>query len=103
MKLSIAKTLAVVALAGSAAMSAPASAGVDPFVGQIQAFPYTFCPRGWVEADGRELPISENVALFSLLGTQFGGDGRTTFAVPDLSDEPIRHCIATVGIYPSRN
>ncbi len=45
---------------------------------------YTFCPRGWMDADGRLLPISQNTALFSLYGTTFGGDGRTTFGLPDL-------------------
>lgn len=103
MKFNIAKSLAAAALAASTLVSAPASASADPFIGEIQAFPYTFCPRGWIKADGRLLQISQNTALFSLLGTQFGGDGRTTFGVPDLSDAPIRHCIATVGIYPSRN
>ena len=45
---------------------------------------YTFCPRGWAEADGQLLPISQYTALFSLYGTTYGGDGRTTFALPDL-------------------
>ena len=45
---------------------------------------FNFCPRGMMEADGRLLPIAENTALFSLLGTMYGGDGRTTFALPDL-------------------
>ena len=44
----------------------------------------TFCPRGWAEANGQLLPISSNTALFSLYGTTYGGDGRTTFALPDL-------------------
>lgn len=57
---------------------------MDPFIGQIQAFGFNFAPRGWAKCDGQLLPIAQNDALFSLLGTQFGGDGRTTFGLPDL-------------------
>ena len=64
--------------------SAPVTAGSDPFIGEVMWVGYNFCPRGWIEANGSLLAISQNTALFSLLGTQFGGDGRTTFAVPDL-------------------
>jgi microcystin-dependent protein len=56
----------------------------DAFVSQIQIFPFNFPPRGWAQCDGQLMPISQNTALFSLLGTQYGGDGRVTFALPDL-------------------
>ncbi|GGD17128.1 phage tail protein [Nocardioides daphniae] len=56
----------------------------DPFVGEIRSFPFNFAPTGWARCDGQLLPISQNTALFSLLGTSFGGDGRSTFALPDL-------------------
>jgi microcystin-dependent protein len=56
----------------------------EPFIGEIRPFPYNFAPRGWAFCEGQLLPISQNTALFSLLGTTFGGDGRTTFALPDL-------------------
>jgi microcystin-dependent protein len=56
----------------------------DPFLGEIKLVPYGFEPRGWAYCDGRELPINQNQALFALLGTNFGGDGRTTFGLPDL-------------------
>jgi microcystin-dependent protein len=56
----------------------------EPFIGQIQMFGFNFAPRGWLTCAGQILPISQNTALFSLLGTTFGGDGRTTFGVPDL-------------------
>jgi microcystin-dependent protein len=56
----------------------------QPFVGQIALFPYTFAPRGWAFCAGQLLPISQNTALFSLLGTFYGGDGKSTFALPDL-------------------
>jgi len=54
------------------------------FLGQIIIVPYNFAPKGWMTCDGQILPISQNTALFSLLGTLYGGDGRTTFALPDL-------------------
>jgi microcystin-dependent protein len=57
---------------------------MDSFVGEIRLLPYTFAPQGWQDCDGSLLSISENESLFSLIGTTFGGDGQTTFAVPDL-------------------
>ncbi|WOD42074.1 phage tail protein [Hwangdonia lutea] len=56
----------------------------DPFIGQISMFAGNFAPRGWAFCDGQLLPISQYSALFSILGTTYGGDGRTTFALPDL-------------------
>jgi microcystin-dependent protein len=56
----------------------------EPFLGQISMFAGNFAPRGWAFCDGQLLPISQNTALFSLLGTTYGGDGRTTFGLPDL-------------------
>jgi microcystin-dependent protein len=55
-----------------------------PFIGQITAFPFGFAPRGWVDCAGQDLPINQNVALFALLGTRFGGNGSTFFRLPDL-------------------
>jgi len=57
---------------------------MEPFIGQIMAFGGNFAPRGWAFCDGALLAISSNSALFSILGTIYGGDGRTTFALPDL-------------------
>ena len=56
----------------------------DPFVAEIRIFPFNFAPTGWAFCDGQLLPISQNTALFSLLGTTYGGDGKSTFALPDL-------------------
>lgn len=56
----------------------------EPFIGQIGIFGFNFAPRGWASCDGQLLPISQNTALFALLGTTYGGDGQTTFALPDL-------------------
>lgn len=57
---------------------------MDPFLGEIRMFSGTFAPRGWAFCNGSLIPISQNTALFALLGTQFGGDGRSTFALPNL-------------------
>lgn len=57
---------------------------MEPFLGQIIMFGGNFAPRGWAFCDGQLLPISQNQSLFALLGTTYGGDGRTTFALPDL-------------------
>lgn len=64
---------------------------MTPFLGQIQAFGFNFAPRGWAKCDGTLLAISQYSALFSLLGTMYGGDGRTTFALPDLRSRSIVH------------
>ena len=56
----------------------------DPFVAEIRIFAGNFAPRGWATCDGQLLPISQNTALFSLLGTTYGGNGKTNFALPDL-------------------
>ena len=56
----------------------------DPFVAEIRMFPFNFAPKGWAFCDGQLLPISQNTALFSLLGTFYGGDGKSNFALPNL-------------------
>ncbi len=58
----------------------------EPFVAEIRVFAGNFAPRGWAFCDGQLLPIAQNTALFSLVGTMYGGDGRTTFALPNLKD-----------------
>ena len=58
----------------------------DQFVAEIRIFPFNFAPTGWAQCNGQLLPISQNTALFSLLGTFYGGDGKSTFALPDLQD-----------------
>lgn len=57
---------------------------MDPFVAEIRIFPFNFAPKGWATCDGQLLPISQNTALFSLLGTTYGGDGKSTFALPNM-------------------
>jgi len=56
----------------------------DPFVAEIRIFPFNFAPKGWAWCDGQLMPLSQNTALFSLLGTTYGGNGKSNFALPDL-------------------
>ena len=63
----------------------------DPFVAEIRIFPFNFAPKGWAWCNGQLLPISQNTALFSLLGTFYGGDGKSTFALPDLQGSAPLH------------
>jgi microcystin-dependent protein len=63
----------------------------DPFVAEIRVFGFNFAPTGWAQCNGQLLPISQNTALFSLLGTTFGGDGKSTFALPDLQSRAAMH------------
>lgn len=78
---------AIAALIAGMVQLAPQTASAqsgNQYIGQIATFGYNFCPRDWAGAEGQLLPISSYTALFSILGTQFGGDGRTTFGLPDL-------------------
>jgi microcystin-dependent protein len=71
----------------------------EPFIGQIQTYAFNFAPRGWAKCDGQLLPISSNTSLFSLMGTNYGGDGRTTFALPDLRGRAPMHQGNGPGLY----
>jgi microcystin-dependent protein len=64
---------------------------MDPFVAEIRIFPFNFAPKGWAFCNGQLLPISQNTALFSLLGTTYGGDGKSTFALPDMEGNAPMH------------
>lgn len=66
-------------------------AGADPFVAEICMFPFNFAPKGWAWCDGQLFPISQNTALFSLLGTTYGGDGKSNFALPDFQGRAPMH------------
>jgi microcystin-dependent protein len=63
----------------------------DPFVAEIRIFPFNFAPKGWAFCNGQILPISQNTALFSLLGTTYGGDGKSTFALPNMEGNAPMH------------
>ena len=64
---------------------------MNPFVAEIRIFPFNFAPRGWAFCDGQLMSISQNTALFSLLGTTYGGDGKSTFALPNLQGNAPMH------------
>jgi microcystin-dependent protein len=113
-------------------LSSPAFA-TDQYIGEVRLFASNFCPVGWIQANGQKLPISQYTALFSLVGTFYGGDGKTNFAVPNLqarapvsstATEPVgtvfgevprsarpvagnlismTWCIAYLGVFPARN
>ena len=72
----------------------------DPFVAEVRIFAFSFAPRGWALCDGQLLPISQNTALFSLLGTTYGGDGQTTFALPNLQSRLPLHFGQGPGLSP---
>lgn len=85
------KTLSKLAMAATAAVAAlgaaaPASAQVEPYISQAALFATNWCPKGWAQANGQLLSITQNQALFSLYGTYYGGDGRNTFALPNLQN-----------------
>ena len=87
----------------------PALAGENPLLGEIEIFAFNFCPVGWAPLNGQLLAINQNQALFALLGTTYGGDGQTTFALPtakpifSATGAALQQCIALQGIFPSRN
>ncbi len=91
----------VLALGLSAALpTAPAQAQSEPFLGEISWFAGNFAPRGWAFCDGQILQISQYSALFSLLGTTYGGDGRVTFALPDMRGRVPMHPGNGPGLTP---
>jgi len=81
---------------------------MEIFLGIIKAFPYDFVPRGWALCNGQIMNIVQNQALYALIGIQFGGDGRTTFALPDLRGAETdagglcKYYIALSGLFPTR-
>lgn len=93
---------ACAALAALSLTSLPgtALAQSEPILGQIMCGAFNFAPRGWARLDGQLLPISTNTALFALLGTNYGGDGRTTFALPDMRGRVLIHDGSGPGLTP---
>jgi Phage Tail Collar Domain len=81
----------------------------DAYLGEIRTFAFTFCPRGWAPLNGQLQAIAQNTALFSLLGTNYGGNGTTNFAYPTAkpiftaTGFPFTLCMAVEGIFPPRN
>ena len=77
---------------------------MEPYLGEIRLFAFPWAPQDWSTCEGQVLPIQQNVALFSLIGTTYGGNGQTTFALPTVpgpGDGAI-YCIALQGVFPNR-
>jgi microcystin-dependent protein len=111
----LSRILTATMLASGVMLGAPrADAGTEPYVGEIMFVGFNFCPERWFEAEGQLLKINQHTALFALLGTRYGGDGITTFALPDLrgqivdpgnGGDPKRRimaCISNEGTFPFR-
>jgi len=109
MKQSICAVATVIALAALAPGRVQAQTSAGPYLGEIQTFAFNFCPVNWLPLNGQLLPIAQYQALFALLGTTYGGDGVTTFALPTgkpvftATGATMLQCIATAGVFPSRN
>jgi microcystin-dependent protein len=108
------RLLAISAIAGFTTVGASTHALADFYLGQIVMFASDFCPKDFYEANGNLLAISQNQALFSILGVRYGGDGVNTFALPKLAGQAqgapgsrtgiaLTVCINVRGVYPSRN
>jgi microcystin-dependent protein len=82
---------------------------VTPYVGEVMSTGHNFCPVGWAPMNGQLVPILENETLFQLIGTTYGGDGQTTFALPAVrpifsaTGATLTQCISLFGIFPSQN
>ena len=100
--------LTAAALALLTIPAASALAGSDAYIGEVTTVAGNFCPSGTLPAIGQLLPIVQNQALYSLLGATYGGDGRTSFALPNIpptktvQGPALTTCIATTGLYPQR-
>jgi len=78
---------------------------MEPFLGSIQIFAFGFAPQGWAPCKGQLLPITENTALYNLIGTTYGGDGKMTFALPTLppvAQNGPGYYISLVGVFPKQ-
>lgn len=76
---------------------------MDPFIGEVRWFAFNLAPQGWAPCNGALLSISENQVLFALIGTTFGGDGRTTYALPTVAaQDGLNPFIALQGVFPQR-
>jgi len=102
--------LAVTALAAALLAAGTAAAQPQPYVGEVMLTGTNFCPPGWFEAQGQLLPINQYTPLFSLYGTNYGGDGKHTFGLPKLKPPKasnaaqgasLTYCIAWQGVFPS--
>ena len=92
--------LAGTAMLGRARSARAATQGTEPYLGEIMLIPFNFPPKGWAFCNGQLLPINQNLALFSLLGTTYGGNGTTNFALPNLQGRVPMHSGQGAGLSP---
>lgn len=107
------KTMVLTAAVVGLLAVSTASSRAEPHMSQIGVFAFGFCPKTWVPADGRLLQIATNQGLFALLGTKYGGNGTTNFAVPKITAvsapsngipaQKITICIAAEGVFPAHD
>jgi len=98
--LSRAAAVAVGVLSMTGLNSTASAQASDPYLGQIMCGAFNFAPKGWAELNGQLLSIAQNTALFALLGTQYGGNGQTTFALPDMRGRVLLHAGSGPGLTP---
>ena len=103
------KLLPLIVLVGIGATGPVLAQGTNPFIGEVETFAFGYCPTGWAPLNGQLLPIAQNPVLYNLVGTTYGGDGQTTFALPIVrpiytaTGQTLTQCISLVGVYPSQN
>lgn len=91
MSTSFSRTVVALVVSMTGLQATPAMAQSEPYLGQIMCAGFNFAPRGWAEMNGQLLSIAQNSALFALLGTTYGGNGQTTFALPDMRGRTLVH------------
>jgi microcystin-dependent protein len=102
------RSLGILILVATATLADHAAAQNQPYYAETMTTAAGFCPIGWAEMDGQILQIAQHTQLFSLIGTTYGGDGVSTFALPlakplfTANGVPLRQCIAVAGIFPSQ-
>lgn len=92
--------IAMASLTALAALQSAPAAAQEQYLGQIMCAGFNFTPRGWAALNGQILPIAQNTALFSLLGTTYGGNGQTTFALPNMQGRNMMHVGTGPGLTP---
>jgi len=101
--------LAAAVSTGALCLTPLSARAQEAYIGEIRTFAFNFCPVGWAPLNGQLQSIAQNNALFALIGTNYGGDGNTTFALPTAkpiftaTGFPFTQCIAIFGIFPPRN
>ncbi len=103
------KQIALAAAFFACVSGAAKAQATNPFIGEIETFSFSFCPNGWLPTNGQLVSITTYNVLYNLIGTKYGGDGVTTFALPDtkmmqtVNKVKLTRCISYLGVFPSQN